>query len=283
VPSAAARGRESASRMLADAELWATLGSLVGGQYPHALLARIRGQITGDEAQTTEAYEVSEQIRDHSLARIVGFIRTEGEGRPLVVFNRLAEPRTDLVRFHAEWPEPGTNAVAVRDMWDRRVPTAVEDVVRHAEGSLAAATLLFEALDVPAVGYRTYRLLALPWEDMTSDFRPPAAVIDVEHPLIATVADRHGGHLAPAGSLVQLDPADNVELLSLALSADGAVVMRVRETAGKGGRLQVRFFVELSSGPLRVSLRPRQTATLTGLPERVPWAPAGPLLGPEDS
>lgn len=264
--------------MLAEAELWATLGSLVGGQYPYAHVQRARELIAREGAQTTEAYDIGQQIRDRSLSHITTHVRTEGEGLPLVVFNRRTEPRTDLVRFPAVWPGPGTSAVAVHDMWGRRVRTAVEDVVRHAEGSLASATLLFEALDVPSIGYRTYRLHALPWEDMTSDFQPPAAVIDAEHPLIAVTTERHTGHLPPAASLVQLDPSDGVELVSLALTADGAVVIRLLETAGRNRPLEVRLFVETAGGPLRVGLRSGQTVTVTALAERPAWVPAGPLL-----
>lgn len=278
MPSAAARGPESAARMLAEAEQWATLASLVGGQYPYALFQQAGEQL---DASPTTAYDLCEQIRGMSLAHLASHMRTEGEGRPLIVFNGLAMPRSDLVRFRTEWPDPGTNAVAVIDMWDRRVPTAVDEVVRHAGGSLAVASLHFVALDVPSVGYRAYRLIAQPWEDLTSDFQPPAAVIDAEHPLVAILADRHPGHLPPAGGLVQIDPAGDVELVSLALNADGAVVMRLRETGGRRRRrVEIRLFVDVPSGPLRVDLGAGQTATVTAVAEPAPWAPRGPLLGP---
>ena len=282
MPSAPARGRETATRMLMEAEQWATLASLVGGRYPHPAFGHIRGLLTGRRATkgADAAHALSREIRDRSLGHLGSHVRTTGEGRPLIVFNGQSWPRTDLVRLRAVWPVPGTTAVSVLDMWDRPVLLGVDDVVRHAEGSVAAATLSFEALDVPSVGYRTYRLIGQPTGELTSDVDAPGTG-DGRRPLIGIVADAHRGHLPQAAGLVQIEPARDVELISLARDTDEAVVIRVREMTGRARHAEIHLFVETMSDPLRVSLRPRQTATITAAAERAPWAPDGPELGPE--
>ena len=277
--------RDHARRMLVEAEQWATLASLVGGQYPHHLLEHLSSQLADAHplAAAEQAGEIAADVRARSLGHLTSHIKTEGEGRAIVIFNGLSWPRTDPVRARVAWPAPGTSAVAVLDEWDRRVPVAVEGIQRHAEGSLASATLIFDALDVPPVGYRTYWLVAQPWEDVVSDFRPHSVPTEPSSPLVAVLTDRHSGHLPHAAGLVQVHPAHDVVLISLALTADGALVVRVRETAGRACHAEVRLFVPVSADPLTVELGPGQSGTLTGVPEPAAWAPRGPLLGPEVS
>jgi hypothetical protein len=277
--------RDHARRMLVEAEQWATLASLVGGQYPYHLLERISAQLSNARrlAAVTKGAEVAAEIRARSLAHLTSHIRTEGEGRPIVVFNGLSWPRTDQVRVRVAWPRPGTSAIALIDEWDRRVPVDVGDIQRHAEGSVASATLVFDALDIPPVGYRTYWLLGQPWEDLMSSHRPAGTPTEPSSPLVAVLTDRHPGHLPPAAGLVQVQPDHDVVLMSLTLTADGALVARVRETAGRSCRAEVRLFVPVSGDPLTIELEAGQTGILTGVPEPVAWAPRGPLLGPDSS
>jgi hypothetical protein len=82
---------------------------------------------------------------------------------------------------------------------------------------------------------------------------------------------------------VQVQPDHDVVLVSLTLTADGALVVRVRETAGRSCHAEVRLFVPISGDPLTIELEPGQTGLLTGVPEPVAWAPRGPLLGPDSS
>ncbi len=276
--------REYARRMLTEAEQWATLASLVGGQYPHHLLEHLNAALAEAPslASAKDAGERAAEVRTRSLGHLTSHIKTEGEGsRALVVFNGLSWPRTDPVRARVAWPAHGTSAVAIVDEWDRRVPVAVDRIERHAEGSLASATLVFDALDVPPVGYRTYWLVAQPWDDVVSDFRPHGVPTEPSSPLVAVLTDRHSGHLPHAAGLVQVHPDHDVVLHSLALTADGALVVRVRETAGRACHAEVRLFVPVSGDPLTVELEPGQSGMLTGVPEPAAWAPRGPLLGPE--
>lgn len=275
--------RDHARRMLVEAEQWATVASLVGGQYPYHVLERISAQLSNARrlAAVTEAGEAAAEIRARSLAHLTSHIRTEGEGRAIVVFNGLSWPRTDQVRTRVVWPQSGTSAIALIDEWDRRVPVNVSDIRRHAEGSLASASVVFDALDIPPVGYRTYWLVGQPWEDLLGGYRPPGTATELSSPLVAVLTDRHPGHLPPAAGLVQVQPDHDVVLVSLALTADGALVVRVRETAGRSCHAEVRLFVPVSGDPLTIDLEPWQTGILTGVPEPVAWAPRGPLLGPD--
>src|SRR5262245_66625888 len=100
--------------MLIEAEQWATLASLVGGQYPHHLLEHLNAALSNAPglAQAKEAGERAADVRSRSLGHLTSHITTEGEGsRALVVFNGLSCPRTAPARPTPAWPPPGTSAL----------------------------------------------------------------------------------------------------------------------------------------------------------------------------
>jgi alpha-mannosidase len=97
-----------------------------------------------------------------------GAIRTR-HGLPVVVANPLAWPRTDVVQVRLEFATGLVGAVRVVDDTGREVPSQVlswEDAGRDRPALYnvrrASAEVLFVARDVPACGYRTYYLEALP-------------------------------------------------------------------------------------------------------------------------
>jgi alpha-mannosidase len=76
--------------------------------------------------------------------------------RPVVVFSTVSWPRAGLATITLGFPEPGTPWLALSDEAGAEVPFLAEGVRRHADGTLAEATITFRAADVPALGYRTY-------------------------------------------------------------------------------------------------------------------------------
>ncbi|MFE4359810.1 NEW3 domain-containing protein [Kitasatospora sp. NPDC056800] len=147
-----------------DAEKLATLASVHGlGRYPAAALDKVWRQlaygahhdaITGSESDQVyldllggwrEAYDLASGVRDAALDALTARISTAGAGQAVVVANTLSFDRTDLVTV--ELPSDATS-VRVLDDAGSPVPSAVD-----------RGTLRFLAADVPALGWRTWRLV----------------------------------------------------------------------------------------------------------------------------
>ncbi|MGW2253926.1 glycoside hydrolase family 38 N-terminal domain-containing protein [Kitasatospora sp. NPDC001660] len=147
-----------------DAEKLATLASVHGlGRYPSAAMDKVwrhlaygahHDAITGSESDQVyldllggwrEAYDLAAGVRDTALDALVGRISTGGPGSAVVVTNTLSFDRTDLVavRLPSE-----AQAVRVLDSLGTEVPSVVD-----------RGTLRFLAVDVPALGWRTWRLV----------------------------------------------------------------------------------------------------------------------------
>ncbi|GHF70158.1 alpha-mannosidase [Kitasatospora xanthocidica] len=147
-----------------DAEKLATLAAVRGlGRYPAAALDKVWRQlaygahhdaITGSESDQVyldllggwrEAYDLATAVRDTALDALTGRIATTGAGSAVVVTNTLSFDRTDLASV--ELPD-GVRAVRVLDDRGEQVPSSVD-----------RGTLRFLAADVPALGWRTWRLV----------------------------------------------------------------------------------------------------------------------------
>jgi hypothetical protein len=313
----APRAVATAGRTLRDAELWATMASLLGGVYPHLALTTIGSLIgeggwsltVGDEpspelaellAGCRTAHDQALDIRTRALAHIASHANTNGQGQPVIVFNAALRPRSGTVWIHHDWPGPGVRGIAVLDEWDRLVQPALDDVVRNPDGSIAGAWVGWPARDVPSVGYRTFHLVpesVTPRRDqlpVAEISRPPycqpepppptsAAELEpppVDPPLRVQPASRQTGHLPQSFSLLNLQPADSVIATRVSLTADGVIRVLLREVAGQHCRAELRLFVPFPDNVQTVDLAPRQLATVTGLAEPPAWAGPGPALAP---
>ncbi|WP_329569513.1 NEW3 domain-containing protein [Kitasatospora sp. NBC_01266] len=147
-----------------DAEKLATLAALQGlGGYPQAALDKVwrhlafgahHDAITGSESDQVyldllggwrEAHDLATGVRDTALDALVGRIDTSGEGQAVVVANTLSFDRSGTVSVRL--PQGRTDARVVDDA-GAPVACAVD-----------RGTLHFHAAQVPALGWRTWRLL----------------------------------------------------------------------------------------------------------------------------
>ncbi|GAA2325325.1 hypothetical protein [Streptomyces cuspidosporus] len=147
-----------------DGEKLATLAALQGcGTYPQAALDKVWRQlaygahhdaITGTESDQVyldllggwrEAHDLAAQVRDTALDALVGRIDTSGEGRAVVVANTLSFDRTGIVSVRLP-----ADLAQVRVVDDTGAPVAC---------AVDRGTLYFRAEGVPALGWRTWRLL----------------------------------------------------------------------------------------------------------------------------
>ncbi len=151
--------REAEVRV-ADGERFATLAALHGARFPHAAVDRAWRQllygahhdaVTGSEGDQVyldllagwrDAWTAGGAVLDAAARHLVSRVDTSGSGVAVTVLNGLAWPRTDLVRVE----------VPAGD-W-----SLLDDAGAPVPAVLERRTLSFVARDLPATGWRTYRL-----------------------------------------------------------------------------------------------------------------------------
>ncbi|MEV5412763.1 NEW3 domain-containing protein [Thermopolyspora sp. NPDC052614] len=179
-----------------DAEKLATLAVLEGvGIYPAAALDKVWRQlaygahhdaITGSESDQVyidllagwrEAYDLAARVRDNALDALVSRIDTAGEGAAIVVANTLSFDRSALVSVRLP-EDPG--GVRVIDDTGAEVACVID-----------RGTLRFFAENVPAMGWRTWRLL--PGASQAEPAWTPAAGTTIENARYRVTADASRG------------------------------------------------------------------------------------------
>ena len=98
--------------------------------------------------------EVIEERWEHIAARI----DTRGEGIPVVVFNPLAWPRTDVAGVDLGFGEGGVQGVGLVDDAGTAVPVQLQQVERYGDGALKRTWITFVAHEVPSLGYAVYHV-----------------------------------------------------------------------------------------------------------------------------
>jgi alpha-mannosidase len=211
------QAQRAAEVAVCDGERLATLAWLRGAGYPAESLDKAWRQlvfgahhdaITGTESDQVyldllggwrEAFERGDAARQEAARFLASQVNTTTQndaagagldppGRPVVVFNTLSWPRTDMASITLAYPEPGPPWLALSDETGAGVPFLADGIRRHPDTSLASVTITFRA-DVPALGYRTY------WA---------SAVADVGD---AAWSDAGGTAITNEAFLVEADPA----------------------------------------------------------------------------
>ena len=109
-----------------------------------------------DFSRQLAAEEVETRLR-----KLISGIDTRGEGMPLVVFNGLGWPRTDLAVAEVGFSDEGVVDLELIGPDGQSVPVQILECRRNGDGGLLSARIGFVARDVPALGYSTYRLRPL--------------------------------------------------------------------------------------------------------------------------
>ena len=100
------------------------------------------------------------EMIDNRLETLVSKIDTRGEGTPVVIFNPLGWPRTDIAETDLVFSDQGVRTVSVLDPDGKDVPVQILETVRSGDGSLKQVKLAFIAKDVAALGYTVYRAVS---------------------------------------------------------------------------------------------------------------------------
>ncbi|BEL04763.1 NEW3 domain-containing protein [Actinoplanes sichuanensis] len=159
-----------------DAERLGTLAALLGTGYPRAQLDKAwrllaygahHDAVTGTESDQVyldllagwrEAYELGSAARRSAVDGLAARADTRGPGQAVLVANPLSWARDGLARIDLTYPAPGPSSLTVLDDSGTEVPTVASGIVRHADGTIAAATLSAVARDVPALGYQVWHV-----------------------------------------------------------------------------------------------------------------------------
>jgi alpha-mannosidase len=133
---------------------------------------------------TVRGYRFAERLAGALCERgweaIADRIDTRGDGIPVVVFNTLGWPRTDVASIQVGFTDPGAAGVAVTDAAGGPVPVQLLEATRYADGSLKTARVAFLAREVPAMGHATYHLHATHTADPVEPKAGPGDTLENE-------------------------------------------------------------------------------------------------------
>jgi len=149
--------------------------------------------------------ETAEAVADRALASLARRIDTSGRHMPVVVFNPTSTQRRDVVELDVVFREEPT-AFRIVDEGGGGVPFHVSDA--RGRNTISTAHVAWLASDVPAFGYRLYRILPAPGKRPGSPEieQEPAAenawfrlTVDPRTGDIASIVDRVSGRDYLAG------------------------------------------------------------------------------------
>jgi alpha-mannosidase len=93
---------------------------------------------------------MSQEMTDGALDEILARVNTQGDGVPVVLFNSLSWPRTEVIEVSAQLPSP-TQGIEVMDSNGKHA----ESQLLSMDAKTHRARFLLQA-SVPALGYKTY-------------------------------------------------------------------------------------------------------------------------------
>jgi alpha-mannosidase len=112
---------------------------------------------------TIRGYQFSKSLAEETAAAnfdsIASQIDTGAQGIPVVVFNPLGWPRSDLAEVEIGYSDRDHPAVELIGPAGDAVPIQFVAIERYGEGGIKHAKLAFIARDVPALGYSLYQVI----------------------------------------------------------------------------------------------------------------------------
>jgi len=115
---------------------------------------------------TIRSYEYAKRRADETIdakwAVLTSKIDTSGPGAPMVVFNTLGWPRSDIAEVEVGFGEGGVRGIVLTSPDGESTPLQILESTRYADSGLKTARIAFAARDVPALGYSTYRVAPAP-------------------------------------------------------------------------------------------------------------------------
>ena len=194
----------SVEGLLTDAEKLSVIDALLGGHpNPQAIEEAWEPVLFSEEHDPAAGSVVdkvyAEELRDYARAQqgagdevrrdsddILAHIDTQGDGVPVVVFNTLAWPRSDIAEVDVSFDLPSVHAFSLLDPTGKPVAFQFVSALHNADGGIHQARITFIARDLPGMGYTVYH--AVP---NGPDPRSPTPQFeDFYHPSNSTYRDR---------------------------------------------------------------------------------------------
>jgi len=133
-------------------------------------------------AETVRDYESSNALAEEMISAnfdaLSKHIDTRGDGIPLVVFNSLGWPRTDVAEVDLDFPAPGPVDLRLTDSSGQSVAIQFLQSKRDAEGRIQHARIVFVAREIPALGYSLYHAVPL---SATAETVAPRTIATTDH------------------------------------------------------------------------------------------------------
>jgi alpha-mannosidase len=111
---------------------------------------------------TVRSYMFSDRLADEFLRSawdtFTAKIQTRGAGTAVVVFNSLGFRRSDPAEVVLGFSQPGLRGISVADDSGKDVPFQIDQATYYGDGSLKTARIVFLARDIPALGFRVFRV-----------------------------------------------------------------------------------------------------------------------------
>ena len=112
---------------------------------------------------TMRSYESSKNLGDEmvnaGIDEIASKIDTRSKGIPVLVFNCLGWPRSDIAEVEISFPEAGAQTPELHGPAGEVVPIQYVSIDRYGDGSIKNAKIAFIARDIPAFGYSVFSVL----------------------------------------------------------------------------------------------------------------------------
>jgi alpha-mannosidase len=120
---------------------------------------------------TLRGYEFSKSLADEMIETDIDSIASKIDTRasragqtetiPVLVFNTLGWPRTDIAEVKVGFSDSDINSVALMDSAGKEVPHQLFETERYSTGGIKDTRMAFVARDVPALGYSLHQIVPL--------------------------------------------------------------------------------------------------------------------------
>ncbi|MGC8641033.1 MAG: alpha-mannosidase [Isosphaeraceae bacterium] len=220
---------------------------------------------------TIRGYEFSRRVADELIDTgwnaLASKIDTSMAEIPVVVFNREGFPRTDLAEVDLGFSQPGLRGITIHDDQGKEVTYQVEQMTNYEDGALQTARIAFLARDIPALGFRVFRVGK---RDQHVKSAVPHSSNDdaLENPTYRLAFDRATGAIknlrvkpddwevfaGPAGIVSRQDDHGDLWELYRGLDGGSKIAMTTRQEVPKTG--QAKFSNEFKDKPGTLQVGP---------------------------
>jgi alpha-mannosidase len=271
-------------RLLITAETLGVLAERIGGGIPERMCWPAWEPVLFNEthdlasgvmtdhvyADTLASYAFSHRLANEWIEtlreQIAAKIDTRGGGVsrggiPIVVFNTLSWPRTDVAEVTVGVADPGIRSFRVEDADGKAVPVQLVEATRRKDGGIETARLVFLARDVPALGHCVFH--AIPQNAADPPSKQTTPLIDGEfyrltiNPptgTIVSLVEKAGGRelLAGPANVISRE-TDKGDLWELYQGLDGgsAIAMTRKQPVPRPGRAKLTSENEASLQNMR--------------------------------